>query len=211
MITGIYAFVKNYKGKNCLEKNSETIDFNFCQYNEITKYSYFNNSYANTDNIFTSLNLAATLILMGFIIKFRHFHELTERELDHSLLSPSDFTFMVEKVPLFEKEEDIKKFFEEYSQAYKVNIKKINKAYHIGDYVVLKRKKEEIMKKIEHLSKNEKENKRQLKIFRNQKENLHNEIEIIEKGFENMETKFTGVVFITLDNEQGYFNILTII
>ena len=201
LLTGIYAFIKNYMGENC--QNMLFLPEDFCEKNEITIYSYYNNSFGDIDNAFTSLNLAATVILVILITKFRDFHEKTENELDRSLLSASDFTFMVEKIPLFEKEEDIKSFFEGYSKAYKINIKKINKAYHIGDYVFFKRKKEEFLKQQERLMENEEKNAKKLEVAKVQTKNMQEKIDSLEKDFENMESKFTGVAFITVDTEQG--------
>lgn len=193
LITGIYGFVKNSLGNNCDEK------YHQCSVNEIMQFSYFNNAYKDTDSAFVILNIVATVVLTVFTWNFRRYHELTEDELDRSLLSPSDFTFMVEKIPLFEKESDIKSFFEHYSQAFKINVLKINKAYQIGDYVYLKRKKEELSKKqAEVISKSD--NKKILQI-----EELQRKIEIMEKEFEEIENKFTGVAFVTVATEKGFF------
>ena len=203
LIVGVYGLAKNSIGDNC--SNIANLTEDFCEINEVTKYSHFNNYTENKpDNVLTSLNLAATIVLIFFIMKFRHFHEITELELDRSLLSPSDFTFMVEKIPLFEKEEDIKKFFEEYTEAYKVNIKKIIKAYQIGEYVGLQRQKENLEKNLEKcLQDHEHNNERKIETLNQQISNMQEKIKDVEKGFENMESKFTGVAFITVNTEKG--------
>lgn len=168
-----------------------------CSKNEITNFSYFNNAYSEIDIVFVILNIVVTVILTVFTWYFRRYHELTEDELDRSLLSPSDFTFMVEKIPLFEKEDDIKRFFENYSEAIKINVRTINKAYQIGDYVYFRRKKEELSRKqAEILS--DSDNKKIGQI-----EELQRKIEIMEKDFEDIENKFTGVAFITVATEKG--------
>jgi hypothetical protein len=196
--------VKNSRGTDC--KDLGIIGENSCQIDDMTKYSYFNNytETAGPDNVFTSLNLAATVILMILIMKFRQYHEITEDELDRSLFSPSDFTFMVEKIPLFENEDDIKKFFEEKTKVYQFTIKKINKAYHIGEYVGLQRKRDQFQKRLEKLLfSNETKNARTIEILKNQIATLKEKIDDVQKGFENMEAKFSGVAFITVNSEKG--------
>lgn len=195
-LTGVYSLVRNSKGDVC---NSLKINQNSCQLDEMTTYSYFNNASSQTDDMFTYLNLATTFILMIVIIKFRHYHDMTDKKIDTNMISASDFTFMVEKIPLFEKEEEIGRFFEEYSKLYSVKIIKINKAYNIGNYVILKKEKDELLKKQAAESKN----LEAYNILKNEIEITQEKINKIEKDFENIENKFTGVAFITVQSEKG--------
>lgn len=183
--TGIYGFVKNSIGKNCLALINDLSEP--CQINEITKYSYFNNLEKEHDVVLNGLNLAVTLFLIILTNFFRKFHIINETELDNSLLSPSDYSCLVTNLPKNQTEEDIKKFFCNYTHVYDIQIARINKTYKIGDFIRLQR---------EFLS-SKKRNSQEIKVLEKNILKLEDEIS------NNLEVKFSSVAIITFNRQSG--------
>ena len=170
-------------GENCLALLKDLSQP--CQNNEIINYSYFNNLEKEHDLVLNGLNLAVTLFLIILTSFFRKFHIINEAELDRSLLSSSDYSCLISNLPKNQTEDDIKKFFCNYTTVYDIQIARINKTYKIGDFIKLQR---ELIS-----SKNS------------------NEIQILERNIQkmedeisnNLESKFSNVAIITFNRQSG--------
>ena len=91
---GIYGFIHNHKGDTCSYLSTAPKEER-CDPTFITENAASNKPLFSSDKTFSLLNLLSSLLMMGMVMKFRHHHMLSERELDRSLISPSDFTLMV--------------------------------------------------------------------------------------------------------------------
>lgn len=199
IISGIYGFVHNSKGSNCRYNNSLGNN-EFCVENIITIYSYFNNSESEYDLALVILNLINTIFLYTLVCFLRKYHLLTEKKLDEKLLSPSDFSVIIEKIPKIETEENIKNFFEKYHLSYNVNIIRVNKAYYLGDLIKLEREKNSLLNKKSKI----KHDNSLLKQLEFRLINLDRKIEDFQRNYySNLEENFTGTAILTFNKQYG--------
>lgn len=133
---GIYAIVSNYKAGDC-----ESL-LNIITCSDLNKIS-IPNKVLHSDLYYaqTWVNLGAIIIIMISLHKFRRVQKLTENECDRGLVSPSDYTIMISKLPPGKyNEEDIKRLIMEKiphasDQKDNIQIKKIVLAYNISQFI----------------------------------------------------------------------------
>jgi len=60
----------------------------------------------------SGLNLCGAFVLLIVLTIFKFRHKMVQMRLDNDNLSPSDYTIQISEIPIEEKEENIKEFFE---------------------------------------------------------------------------------------------------
>jgi len=136
---GLYALISNYKANNCP------------QYPQIVQCSQeinllsISNKLDSPDLYYiqTWVNFGAILLIMASLHKFRRVQKLTERECDRGLVSPSDYTIMISKLPPGKyNEKDIERLIMEKimpsgddDKDSLIVIKKIVMGYNISKFV----------------------------------------------------------------------------
>lgn len=219
-IQGIYGLATNKDGDACHLSNIQikSVPYRPCNENFINLYSWFNKG--DNDDIQSGLNLAGAIMLLIVLNIFKHRHKSVEIRLDSNNISPSDYTIQVNQIPKSEKEEDIKHFFENCIPDKSIKISKVCLAYNVQQYVSLKNKKESLtssqssmLSKIAFYQKKQKKGLENLKIKKEAIENdlllVQEKIEIFEKECQNnVEEKFCGVAFISLETEEDQKSLL---
>lgn len=213
---GIYSLASNYDSNDCSKLESISCT-------DVNKIS-IPNKVLHEKLYYTQawVNLGAIILIMISLHKFRRVQKSTERECDRGLVSPSDYTIMISKLPpgLY-TENDIKKIILEkipQSQNEKDNIviKKIVLAYNISDFITncrnlasndlkLRRAKQYEVKhgklpekvNLENLEKEISFNKEKIQQF---KEKVQN-----EKGINDLTC---GDVFVTFSTQMNTHEIL---
>ena len=148
---GIYGIVSNYKADDC-----------YSHYDKIVKCDYWVNKISisnklNSPDLYyaqTWVNFATIFLIMLSLHKFRRVQKLTERECDRGLVSPSDYTIIIQKLPPGKyNEKDIERLILDKIPTSSENnanvvIKKIVMGYHIAPFVQNCRSLNEIEAKI---------------------------------------------------------------
>ncbi len=215
-IQGIYGLSTNPDGEACHLANLSKTKERPCTENGINRYSWFNK--VERDDVQSGLNLfgAFALLIILNIFKFRH--KNVEIRLDNNNTSPSDYTIQISELPVTEKEEEIKEFFENCIPNKQITISKICMAYYVEEYVNLKNQKQKLVSKqsnllsdIMHSAKKHKNNEHQQalherkNIIEAELVTVQEKIEKFEKECEiNVAEKFCGVVYLSLQNEEDH-------
>lgn len=215
-IQGIYGLRTNYDGNACYLANFRISgqDYKPCSENWINIFSWFNK--VERDDLQSGLNLLGSFALLIILNIFKFRHKSVEIEVDNNNISPSDYTVQVSELPLTEKEEDIKVFFENCIAKRKITVSKVTMAYQVENYIALKRKKDELISiqsnLLSSISFSQKYvisvNPKTLK----KKNAVENDLVLIQKKIEAFEKecetnageKFCGVVFLSLQSEEDH-------
>ena len=209
-IQGIYGLSTNPDGEACHLANFQPSKH--CTENGINRYSWFNK--IERDDVQSGLNLCGAFVLLIVLNIFKHRHKLVEIQLDNNNISPSDYTVQINELPVDQKEEDIKEFFETCVPNKKITISKLCMAYFVEEYVHWKMMKEELISKqsdilshIQFLGKKQKEiptalAEKQIKVDQELLD-VQNKINQFERECEtNVADKFCGVVYLSLQTEE---------
>lgn len=221
-IFGIYAIASNHSSDDCVYEKTECTN-NFINSISISNKINHHDSYL----VQTWVNLATVIVIMISLHIFRKVQRLTTNECDRGLISPSDFTIMIGKLPknLF-SEEDVKKTiydklrlsFDEQKKGGDL-IKKINLAYEINPLVENITKLKQIENKLRSFAKAiatksslPKGVSRQE--LEQQKEDLTQKIEQfikveLKKDSKSMLNNTCGVAFVTFSNQQSKITNIT--
>jgi hypothetical protein len=184
IIVGIYNLEKNSDGEYC-ELEECRPEVKLSQYNKPSDYTGDTNAALNL--IFVIVGLISTIFMRKWV-KDTHF------QCDADVVSPADFTIMVEGLPLTETEQSIKEYFEENgAKEGKTPVRKVVLAYSkIEEYI------EETKDLVKLLDKKHQNKDHELK-------KLEEEIHEKKKKLKELkaEYKFSGTAFVTFENEAG--------
>ena len=136
---GLFAMISSLTSSDC---SSTVLTITGITCTDINKMS-ITNKILQPDLYFTQtwVNFLAIILIMLSLHKFRRVQKLTERECDRGLVSPSDYTIMISKLPAGQyTAHDIERLIIEKiptgsNANEKIQIKKIVLAYNIADFV----------------------------------------------------------------------------
>ena len=215
-LTGIYALQGFMKGNTCsLYENypdltlacdgSFTVKGSIANIQTLNSTQTFNgpqlssSTYkSDTHGLLIFIYVLVTIIIIFFI---RKHHQKEAKELDEDWIKPSDFTIEVKNIPLDQSRQQIADFFENNSsKTKKPKIYKVVKAYNISEFCQNTSLKANLIRKLKKkLDENTKT------IIEDEIEALNEKLKVIESEFQSSEKKFTGVAYVTFQNDMGIF------
>jgi hypothetical protein len=185
LIVGIHNLSENNDGEYCKEEECLP-DIKFSQYNKPADY----NPHVNG-----GLNLAFVLVGLLSTIFMRKWALNTYNQCDKNVVSPADFTIMVQGLPITETADTIKEFFTQHGA--------VNGTTQVRKVVLAYSKIEEFIEENKEL---EKALLKKSKAGGSLKE-LEEEIEEKKKKIKELRGSysFSGTAFVTFENEGGIF------
>lgn len=214
--SGIYNLITNIKGDFC-KTRSEVSDpkemEEMCVLNWISIFA-LPNKINNPEEmrIQNLLSLISVVIIIFILMLFRRNQRKIDAEVDESILSPADYTLMVQNIPTMintNYEEELREFFTNRAlpKGSELVVKKISLVYDIDEI-------EEIEKKI-NLTVEEKKKALKKDInhpvgeFDEKLEKLEEEIQEVCTKIKNDYTAFAGVAFISVNTEDQKRDVLS--
>lgn len=151
------------------------------------------------------MNLFFVLVMVFVTMLFKKFQKRVEIDCDQKEVTPADYTLYAQNFPKNVKISEIIEYVKDVAKEERaVNIKKIIPAYFIGEYIRLLRKKRKLIEIAHKLSLGK-------KVRGWTQESLDEDLtqvylsiaEFEDECSTNLESKFTGCVFIVFDTEEG--------
>jgi len=207
-LSGIFNLVTNAKGEYC-KSDAEVHDpkelEEMCALNWMSRFALPNKINDPDDmRIQNFLSLASVLIIIVVLMIFRRNQRKIDAEVDESILSPADYTLMVQNIPTMintNYEEELREFFKTQCLpgGKEVVVKKVNLVYDIDEieelekemHHTLEAKKNALKKDINH----------PVEEFDHKLEKLEEEITETCTKIRNDYKSFAGVAFISVNTE----------
>ncbi|CAD8076135.1 unnamed protein product [Paramecium primaurelia] len=180
-----------------------------CIQSQTSRISFVNKQLEDESKLIqSSLILCSVIIYKILMVLIREKQRKIEYAIDKELLSPSDFTAILNNLPKNDyNEKELKIALEEYCKEFdpknKYEVVKINIAYDIVQFVDKGRQKLKLEKQLENTSYGNKE-----KLLKQIKE-ISNQQQVIEAEIENGSyKKTTPIAFITFQTKKQLQNLL---
>ncbi|CAD8108585.1 unnamed protein product [Paramecium sonneborni] len=202
----------DYQDFKNLFQNCETICQHYsdvCIQSQTSKISFVNKQLDDENKLIqSSLILASVIIVKILMVLIREKQHKIEYAIDKELLSPSDFTAIMNNLPKNDyNEKELKIALEQYCKEFdprnNYEVVKINIAYDIAQYVDKGRQKIQLEKQLEKSSYNNREKLlKQIKEISKQQQKIEEEIE------NGSYQKTTQIAFITFQTKKQLQNLL---
>ena len=207
--SGIFNLITNIKGEYC-KSRSEVSDpkelAEMCALNWISLFALPNKINAPDDmRIQNILSLVSVVIIIFILMIFRRTQRKIDAEVDESILSPADYTLMVQNIPTMRDqnyEEELKEFFRTTAiPGREVFVKKISLVYDIDEIEEIEK---EIQKTVnEKKAALKKDPKASVLEFDEKIEKFEIELNEACHRIRNDYKYFAGVAFISVNTEDG--------
>ena len=207
--SGIFNLVTNIRGEYC-KSRGEVSDpkelEEMCALNWISIFALPNKINDPDDmRIQNILSLVSVVIIIFILMIFRKTQRRIDADVDESILSPADYTLMVQNIPTMRDEnyeEELKEFFRTKAlPGREVVVKKVSLVYDIEEIEEL----ENEIKKLVHEKQAalKKDHSAPVHEFDEKIEKLEDEVTENCQRIRNDYKYFSGVAFISVNTEDG--------
>ncbi len=192
-ISGIYNIISDAAKRDCPDDIENAEDF--CVRNYISIMTIANKrdqkGLLETQLI---LNLITVIIIMFFFHFLRYQFRKINAQADDETTTPSDYTLRVDGIPAATSDQKLKEWFERLHDANNpVEVKKINRAYQILEYIQTIKRKQALMLRL-------KKTTDQAEIERIKKDMEPIDLKI--QAMKNEKLQYTQTAFVTLHKAQ---------